>query len=69
MKTQDIRGLFTRFEAAATIVETVECWSARQLQELLGYSKWQNFAVILDRAKEACQGVGGTCSGSFYRRQ
>lgn len=65
MKTQDIRDLFTRFEAAASIVETVEFWSARQLQELLGYSKWQNFAVILERAKEACQGVGESVADHF----
>jgi DNA-damage-inducible protein D len=32
----------------------VECWSARELQHLLGYSKWENFAKVIDKAKESC---------------
>jgi DNA-damage-inducible protein D len=65
MKTQDIRDLFTRFEASASVVETLECWSARQLQELLGYSKWENFAKVLDKAKEACQTAGQDIANHF----
>ncbi|MGV8138133.1 MAG: hypothetical protein AB2L20_23220 [Mangrovibacterium sp.] len=43
MKSDKIRNLFTQFEAAASDLEGVECWRARELQELLGYSKWENF--------------------------
>lgn len=32
----------------------VECWSARAIQKLLGYSKWQNFVVAIKWAKEFC---------------
>lgn len=31
-----------------------EFWFARELYSLLGYSSWQRFARVLDRAKQAC---------------
>lgn len=36
MKNEEIQQLFNRFEQATLIVEDVECWSARELQFLLG---------------------------------
>jgi len=39
MKTEEIIQLFAQFEAVASEYEGVECWSARELQGLLGYSK------------------------------
>lgn len=65
MKRNDIQDLFRAFEAAASMVDGVECWSARQLQEMLGYSKWENFAKVLDKAKEACRNVGQVVSDHF----
>jgi DNA-damage-inducible protein D len=50
--------LFTQFEAAASDLEGVECWSARELQELLGYSKWENFEKVIQKAKDACNNAG-----------
>jgi len=35
-----------------------EYWSARDLAPLLGYSKWQNFEVAIERAMIACEQVG-----------
>ena len=35
-----------------------EFWLARDLQELLGYAKWENFAKVIETAKTACQGAG-----------
>jgi len=35
-----------------------EYWLARDLQELLGYAKWENFAKVIDKAIKACQGSG-----------
>jgi DNA-damage-inducible protein D len=32
-----------------------EFWYARELMSILGYSKWQNFEKILNKAKEACK--------------
>jgi DNA-damage-inducible protein D len=43
MKSKEIRQLFEKFETAAIEFNGVECWSARELQQLLGYSKWENF--------------------------
>jgi len=35
-----------------------EYWSARDLAPLLGYNKWQNFEVAIERAMIACEQVG-----------
>jgi len=58
MKTAEIKHLFTLFEAAASELEGVECWSARVLQVLLGYSKWENFEKVIQKAKDACINAG-----------
>ncbi len=36
----------------------VEYWCARDLQMLLGYAKWENFAKVVDKAIVACQNSG-----------
>jgi DNA-damage-inducible protein D len=58
MKSEEIKQLFAQFETAAAELEGVECWSARELQVLLGYSKWENFEKVIQKAKEACQHAG-----------
>jgi DNA-damage-inducible protein D len=58
MKSEEIKQLFAQFETAADELEGVECWSARELQGLLGYSKWENFEKVIQKAKEACQHAG-----------
>ena len=58
MKTNEIRDLFSRFETVASEFEGVECWSARELQELLGYSKWENFIKVIEKAKDSCKNAG-----------
>jgi DNA-damage-inducible protein D len=58
MKTDEIKSLFAQFEAAASVFEGVECWSARELQNLLGYSKWENFEKVISKAKDACRNAG-----------
>lgn len=35
--------------------EQVEVWFARELQELLGYARWENFMVAINRAVESCK--------------
>ena len=50
--------MFEEYEQAACEVNQVECWSARDLQKLLGYSLWQNFTKVIAKAKEACENVG-----------
>jgi DNA-damage-inducible protein D len=35
-----------------------EFWCARDLQMLLGYAKWENFAKVVDKAITSCQTAG-----------
>ena len=35
--------------------QQVEIWFARELQELLGYARWENFIVAINRAVESCK--------------
>jgi DNA-damage-inducible protein D len=55
MKSSEIQALFSQFEAAAGNVEGIECWSARELCSLLGYTQWRNFVNVIDKAREACR--------------
>ena len=65
MKSDEIKNLFSQFEAAASDLEGVECWSARELQDLLGYSKWENFEKVIQKAKEACKNAGEIIENHF----
>ena len=65
MKTEDIKHLFAEFELAASDIEGVECWSARELQVLLGYSKWENFEKVIQKAKDACVNAGENIPDHF----
>ncbi|NPA67216.1 MAG: DNA damage-inducible protein D [Chlorobi bacterium] len=35
-----------------------EYWLARELQELLGYTQWRNFAKVIEKAITACENSG-----------
>jgi len=65
MKSEEIKTLFEQFEQVSIEYEGVECWSARELQHLLGYSKWENFFKVIDRAKESCDNAGEKISNHF----
>lgn len=56
MKTDQIQRLTNTFEAHAQQTEGgIEFWLARDLQQLLGYSKWDNFLNVVSKAKTACE--------------
>lgn len=65
MKSDEIKNLFAQFEAAAVEIEGIECWSARELQNLLGYNKWENFEKVIDKAKAACNTAGEEIADHF----
>jgi DNA-damage-inducible protein D len=49
---------FEKFENACYIYEGIECWSAREMQEILGYTKWDNFVKVIEKAKSSCTNAG-----------
>lgn len=66
MKTDLIQSLTDSFEAHAQQTEGgVEFWLARDLQFLLGYSKWDNFLNVVSKARTACEVSGHTVSDHF----
>ncbi len=65
MKKDNIAALLVQFEALVRTEQGVEFWFARDLQPLLGYDRWENFAKLLDRAKTACAGAGQPVNDHF----
>jgi len=54
MKSEVINNYFNDFNKFVYEVDGLEFWFARDLQNLLGYSKWENFLNIIEKAKIAC---------------
>ena len=48
MKKEFIWELFEKFEKACYEYQGIECWSARELQLILGYAKWDNFKNVIE---------------------
>ena len=59
----DIRKINTyksAFDAISKSIEddngdTMEVWYARELQNVLGYARWENFVAAINRAIESCK--------------
>lgn len=61
-----IEGLISQFEAISQVDDDGnEYWFARDLQTLLGYTKWDNFLAVIAKAKEACAQAGHGCDDHF----
>jgi DNA-damage-inducible protein D len=65
MKAEEIKSLFEAFEKRVLQYEEIECWSARELQSLLGYTQWRNFENAIEKAKESCRNAGQDTSYHF----
>ncbi|OIQ73249.1 DNA-damage-inducible protein D [mine drainage metagenome] len=66
MKTELVQSLTTNFEAHAQQTETgIEFWLARDIQYLLGYTKWDNFLNVVSKAKTACEVSGHAVPDHF----
>ena len=44
---------------------TIEVWYARELQQVLGYARWENFVVAIGRAMESCKTLGISIDDHF----
>ena len=61
-----IDRLIDRFEEASHQDDAgVEYWDARDLQELLGYARWESFLEVVGKAKEACRVSGQPIENHF----
>jgi DNA-damage-inducible protein D len=60
MNKQMIQKMQLQFDALGHKVpdEEVEFWLARELQEPLGYAKWERFKDAIERAIESCETTG-----------
>lgn len=45
--------------------DQIEVWFARELQELLGYARWENFTVAIRRAADSCKSQGVNIDDHF----
>lgn len=57
MDKQLITALQNEFNQLSNAFEdsSVEYWFARDLQKVLGYERWENFANVIQKAKTACE--------------
>lgn len=67
MNPQAIQKKQRQFDEMAHNIpdEDIEFWFARELQEPLGYARWENFSKAIQRAIESCQTAGYEPSDHF----
>ncbi len=65
MKRELIEELFLKFEQACYLFEGIECWSARELQDIFNYSEWRNFLKVVEKAEKACENSGFSVKDHF----
>ena len=65
MKLEIIKSYFENFNKYVYEADGLEFWFARDIQTLLGYSSWQNFMKVIEKAKEACKNSGVIVEDNF----
>jgi len=60
MDIQKIQQYKSTFDLIAKNIKddegnSIEVWYARELQQVLGYARWENFVVAVGRAMESCK--------------
>lgn len=65
MKKEVVVRLHKSFEDCVHEQDGIEFWYARELQGLLGYSKWENFEQVIAKAKIACEKSGYAVQDQF----
>ncbi|NCP72099.1 hypothetical protein GW835_01755 [archaeon] len=65
MQREIIYKLTKSFQDSAYFKDNLEFWLARELQDLLGYTKWENFVSIIEKAKISCKNSGFNINDHF----
>jgi DNA-damage-inducible protein D len=65
MQTELVARLHKNFEGFAHENNGVEFWYARELQNLLGYNKWDNFEKVIEKARIACENAKQSVGDHF----
>jgi DNA-damage-inducible protein D len=61
MNIEQIHRMQSDFDSLAQTLpndDRIEFWFARDLQEPLGYARWENFMTAIQRAIESCETTG-----------
>ncbi len=60
MNSELIQRMQTQFDAVVRSIPAtgVEFWFARDLREPMGYARWENFTVAIERAIVSCRTTG-----------
>ena len=65
MKKEEIIELLCQFEQVSCEIEGINCWSARELYPILGYTQWHNFVNTVEKPKKACLQSGQRLTDHF----
>jgi DNA-damage-inducible protein D len=67
MDKNKVMSLKEKFDTIVQTIENepVEFWYARKLMSLLGYARWENFEIAINRAIESCKATEITVSNHF----
>ena len=70
MDIQKIQEYKSAFDSIAKLIKdddenTIEVWYARELQQVLGYARWENFGIAIYRAMESCKTLGINVDNHF----